>query len=137
MSPHRPADAAPTGQDWLAASRLLAMIGHDLKAPLVTVQGFVDGLEAAAQAGKWPQFTADVGRITRACEHMRLMLDELLELARDGHRPLTIEHVPLGDAVQAALDAVAGAIQSRNATVHVAPHLPTVRGDRLRLIRVL
>jgi signal transduction histidine kinase len=137
MPASRPADAAPAGQDWLASSRLLAMIGHDLKAPLVTVQGFLDGLQAAARAGNWSQFNADVGRITRACEHMRLMLDELLELARDGNHPLTIEDVPLGEVVQAALDAVAGTIQSQHVTVQVAPHLPTVRGDRLRLTRVL
>lgn len=126
-----------TAESWPANSRLLATIGHDLKAPLVTVQGFVSGLEVAARAGNWSQFTADVGRINRTCEHLRSMLDQLLDLARDGHSPLVIEPVPLAEVVQSALDLLASPIQQRSATITVGPNLPRVLGDRLRLVRVL
>jgi signal transduction histidine kinase len=116
--------------------RQLAMIGHDLKAPLVTIQGFLSGLEDAARQGDWELFRSDVARIERSAEQMRQLLDQLQTLAGVG-TPANVEAVALLDCLSPALAAVAG--QSARLQVHlvVPADLPMVRGDSVALTRVL
>jgi signal transduction histidine kinase len=116
--------------------RQLAMIGHDLKAPLVTMRGFLSGLEDAAQQGDWELFRGDMARIARAAEQMRQLLDQLQTLAAVGDPPASAT-VSLGDALSSAQAAVAGRIAERHVSIHVPPDLPLVQGETVALTRVL
>lgn len=128
-------DNAGEGEQVLALERLLTAVLHDLRTPLVTIQGFVAGLESAARAGKWEQYTADTQRIFRTCERMRRLLNQLrLFLAADG--PLEPrEAVPLADLFPEVIEQVAG-LQPPELTWVWPDEWPTLHGNQVALLQV-
>jgi signal transduction histidine kinase len=68
---------------------------------------------------------------------MQHLLNDLLELSRIGRKMNPPQEVAFGDLVQEALTRVAGAIAKRQIQIHVATDLPSVYGDRPRLVEVL
>jgi len=108
-------------------------VSHDLKSPLVTIRGFLAFIERDAGTGKLERVRADIGRIRTAAETMTALLNQILELSRIGRVVGPPEVVPLGALVREAAQRVAGI---EKAELIVAPELPTVEGDRIRLIEV-
>jgi PAS domain S-box-containing protein len=112
-------------------------VSHDLKAPLITVRGFLGLLEQDALAGDHERMRADIQRIKDATDRMRQLLDELLELSRIGrllHPPTTVSLTALA---QEAIRLVQGRIAARGVQIELEPDLPLVYGDRVRLVEVL
>jgi signal transduction histidine kinase len=118
-------------------------ISHDLKSPLITIQGFMGLLVQDMTAGDIELVKNDVTRISNAVKKMEQLLNELLELSRIGRVVNPPEEIPLGELVREAVDMVAGQIQEREAQVQIVPELlqtvhgPTVYGDHPRLREVL
>lgn len=112
-------------------------VSHDLKSPLVTINGFLGYLEEDAAAGNAERLTHDIQRIRDAVGKMKVLLDELLELSRIGRLMNPPVTVPFADLVSEALAAVQGRLDQRRVLVTVQPDLPPVRGDRQRLVEVL
>lgn len=112
-------------------------VSHDLKSPLVTIGTFVGLLEKHVQAGDMALFADDVTRIQRAAGRMRRLLDELLELSRIGRIVNPPEEVSLRDLAHEAADLVRGRLEAAKIEVLIADDLPTVRGDRVRLLEVM
>jgi signal transduction histidine kinase len=117
--------------------RFTYTVSHDLKSPLITIQGFLGYLERDALAGDREQIKHDIARIVNAAEKMRLLLDELLELSRIGRLMNPPVDVPLSELAHEAAGLVAGRIARRGVEVDIAPDLPTVHGDRIRLRELL
>jgi PAS domain S-box-containing protein len=117
--------------------RFTYTVSHDLKSPLVTINGFLGYLEQDAASGNMDRFKADSQRIHAAVNKMQGMLGELLELSRIGRLVNEPEIIPFGDLVNAAMELVHGQIEAGGITVDLQPNLPTVYGDRQRLTEVL
>ncbi len=116
--------------------RLTYTVSHDLKSPLVTIQGFLAFLEKSAERGDLDQVRAHAARITGAANHMKDLVENLLDLSRAGRAAARQERVPMGALAQEAVQINAGAIAARRVQVEIAPDLPEVRGDRQRLLQV-
>lgn len=117
--------------------RFTYTVSHDLKSPLITIKGFMGMLERDALAGNEERMQEDMARISGAVAKMRQLLDELLELSRIGRVVNPPENVSLARLAQEAVELVAGQIAERGVHVEVSPDLPTVYGDRPRLLEVL
>jgi signal transduction histidine kinase len=117
--------------------RFTYTVSHDLKSPLITISGFVGLLEADAKSGDIVTFKSDLQRINEAVEKMKRLLDELLELSRIGRIINPPSDTPFAKIVEEALLLVQGRLRTGNVEVHVQEGLPTVRGDRPRLVEVL
>ena len=117
--------------------RFTYTVSHDLKSPLVTINGFLGYLEMDAKAGNTQRLKNDIKRIQEAVNKMRRLLDELLELSRVGRLVNTPQMISFADLVQDALDIVHGQLQGRGVSVIIQPDLPAVFGDRQRLVEVL
>lgn len=117
--------------------RFTYTVSHDLKSPLVTIQGFLGYLERDAFAGNTERIKEDITRIVNAADKMQQLLADLLELSRIGRLMNQPEEMPLGDLVHEALSVVAGQLVERGVRVTIAPDLPQVYGDRVRLREVL
>jgi DNA-binding LacI/PurR family transcriptional regulator/signal transduction histidine kinase len=117
--------------------RFTYTVSHDLKAPLITIRGFLGFVEQDARAGSWERLDEDMARIVEATDKMRRLLDELLELSRIGRMMNPPEDVAFAAIVQDALQLVQGRLAARNVQVEVAAQLPTVHGDRARLVEVV
>lgn len=108
-------------------------VSHDLKAPLVTIRGFANLVEQDAAEGRTDQVRADIQRVSRAAETMGLLLNQLLDLSRIGRVVGPSEALPLAPLVLEASERVP---HIESAQLVVPPDLPTVFGDRTRLLEV-
>jgi PAS domain S-box-containing protein len=117
--------------------RFTYTVSHDLKAPLITIGGFLGFLEKDAQAGNLERVKADVARISEAATKMQRLLNELLELSRIGrlmHPPQTVSFEMIA---REAVELTHGRIRERGVQVEISPNLPVVHGDRARLVEVM
>jgi signal transduction histidine kinase len=117
--------------------RFTYTVSHDLKSPLITIQGFLGLLEKDAIAGDIAQMHRDITYIRTAADTMQRLLNELLELSRIGRVVNPLTAVSLSELAQEAVTLVSGQITARGVQVYIAPDLPVVVGDRPRLLEVL
>ncbi|MBK9924185.1 MAG: PAS domain S-box protein [Anaerolineales bacterium] len=112
-------------------------VSHDLKSPLVTINGYLGYIEQDAASGNMDRLKKDTQRIRDATNKMHTLLTELLGLSRIGRMINAPENVPFDDLVQDAMDIVHGQLEARHITVRSQPNLPIVNGDRQRLTQIL
>jgi signal transduction histidine kinase len=117
--------------------RFTYTVSHDLKSPLITIRGFLSFVEQDAVAGNLERVRADLGRIRDAVDKMQRLLSELLELSRIGRVVNPPQTVAFATLAQEAAGLVAGRLRQRGIGVTIADGLPTVWGDRARLVEVL
>lgn len=117
--------------------RFAYTISHDLKSPLITIKGFLGTLEQDMASGDTERVRDALGRIGRAADRMRTLLDQLLELSRIGRVINPPERVGFRRLVDEALEQVAGRVAEQGVEVEVAEDLPVVRVDRPRMVEVL
>ena len=116
--------------------RFTYTVSHDLKTPLVTIQGFLGLLQQDALNGDVERMASDLRHIKNAADKMGLLLSDLLELSRIGRLMNVPEAVVLSELAHEAVEMVAGRIQARGVTVEIDPAMPVVYGDRVRLLEV-
>jgi len=112
-------------------------VSHDLRAPLITLSGFIGYMEEDARKGNLERVLKDSARIKEAVQKMERLLNELLELSRIGRLMNPPQDVPFGEIVQEALQSVQGRLVENKIEVIVQTALPVARGDRLRLVEVV
>jgi light-regulated signal transduction histidine kinase (bacteriophytochrome) len=117
--------------------RFTYTVSHDLKSPLITIKGFLGFLEQDAASGNTVRLKADIQRIANATDKMQMLLSELLELTRIGRLMNTYQNVNFEELVHEAVELVHGRIQSKGIHISIQENLPTVYGDRQRLIEVI
>jgi signal transduction histidine kinase len=135
-------------------SDFLYVVSHDLRAPLINLEGFSRALtnsvaayeraRAAAPANggttdPWPGAREDIdealGFILRSVKKIDLLAKGLLELSRIDTRPHLPQRIDTAKMVDEILGSLQYQIVQRQVTVHVGP-LPVVRGDPVRLNQV-
>ena len=117
--------------------RFTYTVSHDLKAPLITIRGFLGYLEEDIQSADQKRVKNDVDRIKNATDKMQNLLDDLLELSRIGRITNPPVIVPFETIAQDAVNLVTGQIEAQGVQVEIAPDLPTVYGDQTRLTQAL
>jgi PAS domain S-box-containing protein len=117
--------------------RFTYTVSHDLKSPLITIQGFLGYLDQDIRNGDTDRALSDIRRISAAARRMEHLLKDLLELSRIGRVSAELQTVPFNVIVQEALELIAGRIAERRARITVAPDMPPVHGDRRRLAEVV
>jgi PAS domain S-box-containing protein len=117
--------------------RFTYTVSHDLKSPLFTIRGFLGYLEQDALSGNHARLKIDMQRIIDATEKMQMLLNDLLELSRIGRLRNELVSVPFEELVRDAVELVQGQIMACGIAVHIDANLPTVLGDRPRLLEVL
>lgn len=117
--------------------RFTYTVSHDLKAPLVTIKGFLGYIENDARTGNIDRLSSDLRRISDAVERMRVLLKDLLELSRVGRFFNPSDDIHFGDLANEAIELVGGAIREHHIAIKLQSDLPSVYGDRQRLMEVL
>lgn len=112
-------------------------VSHDLKSPMVSVQGFAEYLKEEVEAGRLDLLSEFADNILEASGRMRRLVDDLLELSRMGRVPFELEHVSAGPLTEELIDRLAARIEQAGATVTVRGGLPSVSCDRAMLARAL
>jgi len=117
--------------------RFTYTVSHDLKSPLITIAGFIGFLEKDVLAGNLERLKEDVTHINSAVTSMQRLLSELLELSRIGRLMNPPEESSFEKIAREAVELVRGRIAARGVEVEIAPGLPTVYGDRARLVEMM
>jgi PAS domain S-box-containing protein len=117
--------------------RFTYTVSHDLKSPLVTIDGFLRYIEKDVASNNMERFKLDMDRVQGAVNKMQKLLMELLELSRIGRMVNVPVSIPFGELAREAAEAVHGRLEAGRVYVVIQPNLPTVLGDRPRLVEVL
>lgn len=117
--------------------RFTYTVSHDLKSPLITINGYLGFLEKDAQAGDMEKLNHDVRRIKEAVEKMQVLLSDLLELSRVGRLINPPEEVDFAVITQEAMRLVEISLQEKNIKVSIQPNMPKVYVDKKRIIEVM
>lgn len=117
--------------------RFIYTVSHDLRSPLITIQGFSGALKHSAAQGNNERMEGDIQRIRAAADKMQLLLDDLLKLSRIGRLVNTPEKISLGSLAREAAELVEGVLIAQGVQVRIATHLPILFGDRKRLLEVM
>ncbi len=112
-------------------------ISHDLKAPIITIKGFLGFLSRDARSGNVERLERDILRISEATDKMHKLLNDLLELSRIGRMMNQPIEIDFGELVVAARDILQGRFEERGVELIVAETFPRVYGDRQRVLEIL
>lgn len=113
--------------------RFTATISHDLKSPLVTVQGFVGLLEQGLGEEVEDEVRSSLNYIKTATHKMYSLIDDLLALSRLGKAVALEERVSLQEVAHEALELLRGPVADDSMSIEIAADLPWLIGDRQRL----
>jgi signal transduction histidine kinase len=121
-------------------SRFLATVTHELRTPLNTILGFAELLEQISQGDEDPRRQRMVSNIRLSGEHLRQIIDQLLDMSRaESRRPLltaeTLEPGLIAEEIVERMSAVAATRGISLRTGHQAP--VELQADRLALRQVL
>ncbi len=117
--------------------RFVYTVSHDLRSPLVTIQGFIGILRKDLKNNEKEKLEADFNQIEKAAVKMDRLLSDTLKLSRIGRIVNPPEDVPFGEIVQEALEPTAVKIKSGGVVVSVAENFPVVHVDRMKIVEVL
>jgi len=117
--------------------RFAYTVSHDLKSPLITIRGFLGFLEKDAASGNIERFKTDIGRISEATNKMQQLLNGLLELSRVGRLMNPAQMVSFEEITREAIAIVQGQIDAFGTEIIIQEGLPSVYGDRARLVEVV
>ena len=121
-------------------SRMMAVMGHEVRTPLNSVLGFAELLRTTAGDSLSPSQVRYVNNIEAAGRHLLTLVNDSLDLAKLNSGTLRIEpaDLPLLAVLEQAAEQVRPLAEARGLTLIVsAPRALTVRADRRRLLQVL
>ncbi len=111
-------------------------ISHDLKAPLVSLNGFSGALQKGYESQLGEEGRHYLERIQANVAHMEALIKSLLELSRIGQVVGAIEEIDVGPLLREIRDALAVRLKEAGAEFVVQEPLPTVCADRGRIYQV-
>lgn len=111
-------------------------VSHDLRSPVVTINGFVDVLREDLDVGEPADVQHDLQRIEQAADRMGRLIDDLLALSRAGHREERPERVDVAEVARAVESSLHDYLAEAEAAV-VLGELPTLWIDPLWIEQIL
>jgi len=118
----------------------IALVSHELRTPLHSIGGFIELL--LGDKIRDPATRRDcLIRVAGQTEHLRRLVEELLDLSRIEAGRLTMDRMPLslGPVIEEVVTNLRGLAREKGLTLQVAslPTLPLVEGDSRRLGEVI
>ena len=107
---------------------------HDLKTPLVTIEGFLGLLEEDVAQGRHDRMEEDIGRVRAAAGRMNRLLNGLRELLVVGRRDEPLEFVPFHELAEQAVEK---AHLPEGTRVVIQAPMPVVHVHRRPMLRML
>jgi len=128
-----------------AKARFAASVSHELRTPLNIIVGFTEVMyntpHAYQDIALSPEFLLDLGAVCRNAQHLQALVDDVLDLAQmdAGKFVLLPVETDMAEVVRDAVDTIRNLARVRGLSLvtQIAPDLPRVRVDRVRIKQVL
>ena len=117
--------------------RFTYTVSHELKSPLITINGFLGQLRKHLERGEQERVERDMQRIETAADKMHDLLNDLLELSRIGRIVGESREVPFNEVVDDAVSRLEMNIEESGVKLVVEPEMPVVKVDTRRFPEVL
>ncbi len=111
----------------------LYTVSHDLKAPLISIQGYVEALKDDS-LGEEPRFFLE--RLDKNAKNMERLIQDLLELSRAGRVTETPRIIDVNGCVHEIVDRLSQRAAEAGAVFVVGPDLPDVWGEPVRVEQI-
>ena len=124
-----------------AKSEFLANVSHELRTPLAAIVGFVDLLRDGSYGELGPRMLDPVERIQASAEHLQLLVDQVLDLAKLSAGRLDLHREPL--SLRAFVIDVASEVEpliiekGLSLAIQVPATLPKLSTDPMHLRQIL
>lgn len=124
-----------------AKSEFLANVSHELRTPLAAIVGFVDLLRDGSYGELGPRMLDPVERIQASAEHLQLLVDQVLDLAKLSAGRLDLRREPL--SLRAFVIDVASEVEpliiekGLSLAIQVPATLPKLSTDPMHLRQIL
>jgi len=132
-------DISPREELERLRAEFLAMVSHELRAPLTSIKGSA----ATMRSSPIPPDAAEVSQFFRIVEeqadHMRDLINDLLDMTRIEAGTLSVSPEPMDlmSVVEQAKSAFHSSGHQHNVLIQPVQHLPPLWGDRQRIAQVL
>jgi signal transduction histidine kinase len=117
--------------------RFIYTASHDLRSPIITIRGFLGYIEEDVRNANLERLQGDISRIHAAANKMRELLDDLLDISRVGRLISPAEQISFREIVHEAQLLTTDRLNEKKIELRIDPNLPTVYGDRVRLVEVV
>jgi len=112
-------------------------VSHELRSPLITIQGFIGLLINDYEKGDEEKTKTDLKSIVDAVTRMDQLLSETLELSQIGRVANPAENVPFDEIAKESLLRISDRIKGSSVEIIVAKNMPYVNVDRMRIVEAL
>ncbi|MGH7718737.1 MAG: sensor histidine kinase, partial [Gemmatimonadaceae bacterium] len=124
-----------------AKSEFLANVSHELRTPLNAIVGFTDLLRDGVYGDLSPRQVGPVDRIASSANHLRQLVDQVLDIAKlaAGRLEVHAEPIDLRPFVLDVVSEVEMLVSERglNLSIAISSALPRVRTDPMHLRQIL
>ncbi|MGH2458957.1 MAG: sensor histidine kinase [Chloroflexota bacterium] len=117
--------------------RFVYTVSHDLRAPLVTIQGFTQRVLQRAGAPLDDRARDYLDRVQKNAQRLEALINDLLQLSRIGRAELDVQPVSLKDLAEDVRGQIAVQLENRGIAFVVADEIPPIVANRHRLGQVL
>lgn len=111
-------------------------VSHDLRSPLVTIEGFLALVRQDALSGNYQGIEKNLKRIFNITKKMHQLLEDLLRLARLGKIVSPQERFSMNAVVEEVVEHLHGIIAQNDCHISIEPDMPFVFADRSRILIV-
>ncbi len=112
-------------------------VSHDLKAPLVTIQGFSELLGKQYEEQLDDKAKHYLDRINQGSENLARLVSDLLELSRASRKTKEFEQHDFNEILAMSLDGLEGKINSNNIKIQKPDDFPNIHCDDMRISQVM
>lgn len=112
-------------------------VSHDLKTPIVTIEGFIGALREDYGNLLGPEGEKYLGRMTGATQKMEALINDLLDLSRIGRVTEEKAEVSFTDLAKEAAKSFYAQVKEQNISIEISEGMPFLYGERKRLGQVV